>query len=67
MEFADGLLRRMAATMRKKLVLAGGIAGLLILTLAVFDPFGLFGATQTPIPAVVELARSPSAPSLLNQ
>jgi hypothetical protein len=31
-------------------ILAGGIAGLLILIVAVLDPFGLFGVPVPPIP-----------------
>jgi protocatechuate 3,4-dioxygenase beta subunit len=45
----------MAATMRKNLILAGGIAGLLILVVAVFDPFGIFGGAETPVADTIEI------------
>lgn len=41
--------------MRKNPILAGGIAGLLILVVAVFDPFGLFNGPQTPVNEITDV------------
>ena len=50
--------------MRKNLIAAGGLAGLLILVVAVFDPLGLFGDAEAPIPDNTEVnaEADPSTP-----